>query len=72
MIITIQYTFSDLPTSNNGKHGEPSDVNKPAQSMVSNDEEPGWVIGTYTKIEQQALQRFLQMQMKLDKLSDPG
>ena len=67
VIITIQHTLSDLATSDNGEHGEDLDVKKTAQSLVSDNEEPGWVIGTLTRIAQQALRRFLRMQIKLDK-----
>jgi hypothetical protein len=72
LIVTLRPTLSDHAASNNGEHREDSDVNQAVQGLVSNDEEPGWVIGTFTKIAHQVLKRFLQMQMKLDKSADQG
>jgi hypothetical protein len=39
---------------------------------LSEDEEPGWVMGTITKTVQQCMERFCHKQMKIDKLTQPG
>jgi hypothetical protein len=39
---------------------------------VSEDDEPGWVMGTITTTVQQHMGRFRQKQMKLDELTKPG
>jgi len=40
--------------------------------MLSNDDEPGWVMGTITKTELQRMERFWQKQVKLHELTQPG
>jgi hypothetical protein len=39
---------------------------------LSEDDEPGWVMGTITKTVRQGMERFRQKQMKLDELTQPG
>ena len=39
---------------------------------MSEDDEPGWVMGTITKTVQQRMERFRQKQMKLDELTQLG
>jgi len=42
------------------------------QGNLSEDDEPGWVMGTITKTVQQRMERFRQKQMKFDELTQPG
>jgi hypothetical protein len=39
---------------------------------LSEDDEPGWVMGTITKTVQQHMERFRQKQMKIDELTQTG
>jgi len=43
-----------------------------SSGKLSEDDEPGWVMGTFTKTVQQNMERFRQKQMKLDKLTRLG
>jgi len=45
---------------------------KRQQRRLSEDDKPGWVMGTITKTVQQRMERFHQQQMKLDELAQPG
>jgi len=39
--------------------------------MLRDDDEPGWVMGTITKMVQQRMKSFQQKQMKFDQLTQP-
>jgi len=72
MLIAIGDSLSDLASSDDGEDGEDEDDEETEQGKVSDDNEPGWVMGTITKMVQQRVESFRQMQMKLDKLTQPG
>ena len=72
MMVATRDSLSDLASSDDGEDGQDEDDEEPEQGQVSEDDEPGWVMGTITKTVPQRLQRFDQKQMKLDELTQPG
>jgi len=64
-------SLSDLATSDDGDDGEDEDE-ETEQDKLSEDDEPGWVMGKITKTVQQRMESFRQKQMKLDELTQPG
>jgi len=72
MLVAIGDSLSDLASSDDGEDGEEEDDEETEQGNLSEDDEPGWVMGTITKMVQQRKERFRQKQMKLDKLTQPG
>jgi hypothetical protein len=71
-MVAIGDGLSDLASSDNGADGENEDVEDKEQGKLSENNEPGWVMGTMTKTEQQYMERFRQKQMKLDEITQPG
>ena len=55
-----------------GKRGEAEDDEETEQGKLSEDDEPGWVMGTITKTVQQLKMRFRQNQKKFDEFTHPG
>jgi len=72
MLVAIRDILSDLASSDDEDDGEGEDAEETEQGNLSEDDEPGWVMGTITKRFQQRMERFRQKQMKLVKLSQPG
>ena len=72
LMVAIRDSRRDLASSNNGEDGEDEDDEETEQGKRSKDDEPGWVIGTITKVVQQCMERFRQKQMKLNQLTQPG
>jgi len=72
MLVAIGDSLCDLASSDNGENGEDEDDENTEQRKLSDDDEPGWVMGTITKTVQQRMESFRQKQMKLDKLTQPG
>jgi hypothetical protein len=72
MLVAIGDSLSDLASSNDGEDGEEKDDEETEQGNLSEDDEPGWVMGTITKTVQQHMDRFRQKLMKLDELTQPG
>jgi len=72
MLVAIGASLSDHASSNDGEDGEQEDDEKTEQGNVSEDDEPGWVMGTIHTTVQQRMERFRQKQMKLDELTQPG
>jgi len=71
MLVAIGDSLSDHASSDNGEDGEDEDE-EIEQGKLSEDDEPGWVMGTITKTVQQRMERFRQKQMKLEELTQPG
>jgi len=67
----IGESLSDLASSDDGEDGEDEDE-ETAQGKLSEDDEPGWVMGTITKTVQPRMESFRQKQMKLAALTQPG
>jgi len=72
MLIAIGDSLSDLAGSDNGEDWEDEDDEETKQGRRSDDDEPGWVMGTITNTVQQCMERFRQKQIKLDELTHLG
>jgi len=72
MLVAIGDSLSDLASSDNGEDGEDEEVEETEQGKLSEDDEPGWVMCTITKMVQQRMESFRQKQMKFDELTQPG
>jgi hypothetical protein len=72
MLVAIGDSLSDLASSKDGEDGEDEDDQETEQGKLSEDDEPGWVMGTITKTVHQRMDRFQQKQMKFDELTQPG
>jgi len=72
MLVAIRDSLSDLASSDDGEDGEDEDDEETEQGKLSDDDEPGWVMGTITKTVQQRIESFRQKQMELDELTQPG
>jgi hypothetical protein len=66
MLVAIRDVLSDLASSDAGEDGEEQDDEQTAQGKVSDDDEPGWVMGTIAKTVQQRMVSVIPKQMKLD------
>jgi hypothetical protein len=66
-------SLSDLASSDDEQDGEDEeDYEEDIQrSKLSDDDEPGWVMGTITKTIQHRMESFRQKQMRLDELTQP-
>jgi len=69
MNVALRDSLSDIASSDNGQDGEHEDDQETEQSKLSEDDEPGWVMGTVTKTSKQCMERFQQRQKKLDGLT---
>jgi len=72
MLVTMGDSLSDLASSNDGEDGEDEEDEETEQGKLSEDGEPGWVMGTITKTVQQRMERFRLKQIKLDELTSLG
>ena len=72
MLVAVGDSLSDLVSSDDGEDGQEEDDQETGQRNLSEDDEPGWVMGTITKTVQQRMERFWQKHMKLDELTQPG
>jgi len=59
MIVAIGDSLSDLTSSANVEVEDNDADEETAQIQLSEDDEPGWVTGTMTKMVQQQMERFL-------------
>jgi hypothetical protein len=71
MLVAIGDSLSDLASSDNAEDGEDEDDEETEQGKLSEDDEPGWVMGTITKTVKQHMEKFRQKQMILHELSEP-
>ena len=58
MLVAIGDGLSDLASSDDGEDGEDEDDDETEQGKLSEDNEPGWVMGTITTMVQQHMERF--------------
>jgi len=74
MLNAIRDSLSDLPSSEDEQDGEDEDDDEEdtGHSKLSEDDEPGWVMGTISKTVQHRMESFRQRQMRLAKLTQPG
>jgi len=72
MLVALGESLSDIASSDDGEDGEDEDDEETEPGELSEDDEPGWVMGTITKTVQQRMESFRQKQMKPDELTQPG
>jgi len=72
MLVAIGDCLSDLASSDDWEDGDDEDYDETEQGKLSEDDEPGWAMGTITKMVQQRMERFRQKQMRFDELTQPG
>ena len=72
MMVAIGDSLSDVPSSNNEEDGDDGDDDDTERGRLSEDDEPGWVMGNISKTVHQCMERFRQKQMKLDDLTQLG
>ena len=74
MLNAIGDSLSDLASSDDREDGEDKDdvEEDPPGGKLSEDDQPGWVMGTIYRMVQHCMERFRQKQMKLDELMQPG
>jgi hypothetical protein len=58
MLVATGDSLSDLSISDGRDHGEEEDDEETEQGNLSEDDEPGWVMGTIIKTVQQRMVRF--------------
>jgi hypothetical protein len=71
MIAAVGDSLSDLASSDYGEDGGDEDE-ETDQGKLSEDDEPGWVLGRISKTVQQRMESSPQKQMQLDELTHPG
>ena len=74
MLNAIGDSLSDLASSDDEQDGEDEEDDEEDTELgkLSDDDEPGWVMGTITKTVQHCMESFRQKQMRLDELTQPG
>ena len=74
MLNAIGDCMSDFSSSNNEEDGEDEDDDEEdlAGGKLSDDDEPGWVMGTIPETVKYHMEHFRQKQMKLDEMTQPG
>jgi hypothetical protein len=72
MLVAMGYWLSNLPSSDDGEDGDDEGDEDINQGKLSEDDTPGWVMATITKVIQLRMERFRRTQMKLDELTQPG
>jgi len=65
IIVAIKDSLGDLANANDVEDGVDEDDEDTWLGKLSEDEEPGWVMGTISKTVQHHMARFQQKQMKL-------
>jgi hypothetical protein len=74
MLTAIRNSMSDLASSKDEEDGEDKDDDKEdtGHGNLSEDDEPGWVMGTISKMVPHRMESFHQKQLRLDELTQPG
>jgi len=74
MLNAIGDSLSNLASSNDEQDREDEEYDEDDTELgkLSDDNEPGWVMGPISKTVPHRLERFQQKQMKLDELTQPG
>jgi hypothetical protein len=74
MLNAIRDSVSDLASSDDERDREDEEDAEEDTELgkLSDDDEPGWVMGTITKTVQHHMVSFRQKQMRLDELTQPG
>jgi hypothetical protein len=74
MLNAIGDSLSNLASSDDEQVGEDEEDDEVGTKLgkLSDDDEPGWVMGTISKTVQHRMDSFRQKQMRLDELTQPG
>jgi len=74
MLYAIGDSLSDPVSSDNEEDGEDEgDDNEDTElGNMSKDDEPGWVMGTISKMVEKRMQIFRQKHMRLEEITQPG
>jgi len=73
MLNAIRDSLSDLASSDDEEDAEDEEQDDDTeQGKLSEDDEPGWVMGTISKSVQRRMEKFWPKQMKLAELTQPG
>jgi len=74
MLNAIGDSLSDLASSEHEEDGEDEDDDEEdtGHGKLSEDDKPGWVMGTISKMVQHCIETFQQKQLRLDELPQPG
>jgi len=72
MLVAIRDILSNLASSDDGEDGAEEDDEDTEQGNLSEDDEPGCVMGTITKTVLQRMERFRQKYIKLNEQTQPG
>jgi len=74
MLNAIGDSLSEIVNSEDEEDGEDKhdDEEDTGHGKLSEDDEPGWVMGTISKMVQHRMESFWQKQMRLDELTQPG
>ena len=74
MLNAIRDSLSNLASSDDVENGADvhDDEEDPAGGKFSEDDKPGWVMGTISNMVQYRMKRFLQMQIKVEESTRPG
>ena len=70
-MVPIIDSLSDIANPNDGEDWDDADGKKIEEGQLSDDDEPGWVMGTIIKTVQQEVETFRKKDMKLDELTQP-
>jgi hypothetical protein len=71
MVAAIGDGLSEIASSDDGEDGEDENNEETEQGKLSEDDEPGWVMGTISKMVQHRMDRIRQKQMTLNELTKP-
>jgi len=74
MLYGIRDDLRDLASSDDGEDWEDKDVDEEDSELgkLSEDDEPGWMMGAISKTVQYCMERVWQTQMQLEELTHPG
>jgi len=74
MLNAIGDSLSDLASSDDEEDGEDEDNDEEdtGHGKVSEDDKPGWVMGTISRTVQHGMEIFRHKQLRLDELTQPG
>jgi len=74
MLSAIGDSLCDLASSEDEEDGEDKDDDEEdtGHGKLSEDDEPGWMMGTISKTVQHRMESFRMKQMRLDQLTQPG
>jgi len=71
-MVAIRDSLSDVASSDDGDDGDDEDDDETVQGQQSDNDQPGWEMGTISKMVTQCMERLLQKQTKFHELTQPG